>query len=103
MLYIRIDAINKGYYDPATGKKLDSIEGRRNRPGVDAIAHLGWELPECAIGEKRIRPNVDLIMILDITNIEAAEIVARETKFNARKLTDEEVEEELKEKIYLRA
>lgn len=99
--WILFELVDKGYYDPRTGKKLDSIEGRRNRPNIDPFKHLGIVYPEIAQDkhkDKHIewhekRPK--LLLKLDITDTEASRI----TELNAKRLTDQEAEA-LKRKLF---
>lgn len=44
--WIEMQTKHRGYRDPRTGKMLESIEGRRNRPGIDEFESLGHEYPD---------------------------------------------------------
>jgi len=90
-----------GYYDPATGKKLLSIEGRMNRRGIDQFAgiHDPDKYPACVVREKKnIKAWIDrgdgfIILKMDITELKATAIVEVESARDAVKLTAEEIED----------
>lgn len=52
--WIKFKLIDHSFYDPRTGAVLDSIEGRRNRPGIDPFE-----------GMPRVYPDVDPAKILN--------------------------------------
>ena len=92
--WILFELVEKGYYDPRTGKKLDSIEGRRNRPDIDPFKHLGIIYPKIA-QDKHKHKHIEwhekrpkLLLKLDITDGDASRI----TELDAKRLTDQEVE-----------
>ena len=74
MKYIKLKRKNLGWIDPDTGKKLDSIDGRHNRPGIDAFEHLGYDYPDI-INDRKKCPRWhgegdEILLELDITNEE---------------------------------
>lgn len=52
--WIKLKTKERPFYDPRTGKVLSSIEGRRNRPGIDPFEGGGKDYPEEALRLKRL-------------------------------------------------
>ena len=93
MEYIEIERVDLGYYDPDTGRDLASIEGRKNRPGIDAFSHKGYDYPSLIKSNKcknRIPIGGGKILAeIDITGIEADAFIIEEAGKNARKELDQ--------------
>ena len=111
--WIKFRLIERPYYDPRTGEIPDSIEGRRNRPGIDPFSGGGKVYPEIVNQKDKIlewhEKDGVLLLKLDILELEAEEIKTRDEAlkyqaspkierdynhkdFKAERLTDEEAE-----------
>lgn len=99
MEYLRFKkSKHKGFYDPTSGRRLESIKGYRNRKGIDRFEaiHDPDKYPAC-VKEKRKETKawVDkgdgfIILKMDITPQDVDSIIAEETSREARRLTAQE-------------
>ena len=77
------------YYDPATGKKLKSIEGRRNRPGIDEFKDYRREYPKARSNPKtkrRIYNRNELILDMDISQSDVERIKLEDSEFEPQEI-----------------
>jgi len=85
--WVKMKRVDLGYRDPRTGRKLQSIEGRQNRPGVDPFDHIGWKYPpgtENALS--RHEQGEDVLVLMNTPSV------------GAQAITDTQALEELKVK-----
>lgn len=96
--WLKFKKIDKGYFDPKTGKKLASIKGRRNRPGIDVFTHFGTIYTrQMGKGRSVKETENEVILELNITDSEADLLIAEEPELEPYKLTPEEIAELLPE------
>ena len=80
--WIEYKSKHKGFYDPRTGKKLNSIKGLKNRPKIDPFMAYptGYlDITEDKIIEMRERKHKVLIN-LNVSDIDASSIVTSSKK-----------------------
>lgn len=104
--YILLEPIDKGYFDPATGRSLTTaqVERRLNRKGIDEFDHAGIEYPNT--GKLKVRFRAERIgetsreMLLEVE--ESAQVVlgavADLKSFNA-KVVDQKTANEFKDSL----
>lgn len=90
-----------GFYDPSTGKELQSVEGRYNRKGIDEfeVIHDPDKYPKCVMeNQKQTKAWIDrgdgfIILKMDISGEEHDSILLKGNKdFDMKDLTQEEIE-----------
>lgn len=87
--FIEFTIIDKGYYNPETGKDIPDITGRKNRHGIDAFTHRGHDYPDI-LKQKRDKikmlkqKNGKLLLELDISSGEASNIKERKAKHKSK-------------------
>ena len=92
MPWIKFDLIKKPFWD-RDGNILTSIEGRRNRKGIDEFTGGGRVYPDIdrtKVEEWHQKDDVLLVKI-DITEVEATTITTKK-EFKALILTDQEAD-----------
>lgn len=87
--FIEFTIIDKGYYNPETGKDIPDITGRKNRHGIDAFTHRGYSYPNI-LYQKRNKiimlkqKKGKLLLELDISLVEASNIKECEAKHKSK-------------------
>ena len=66
--WISFNTIRKPFHDPRTGKILNDISGRKNRPGIDPFAPGGNVYPDLVISSKIktwFQAGTDVMVLID--------------------------------------
>ena len=65
--WIKFKVISKGYYDPRNGKVLKSIDGMKNRPGIDPFQSDGRVYPDLSKVKvlERYQKGLDLLVLVE--------------------------------------
>ena len=90
-VWIKIQLIERPYYDPRTGETLESIEGRRNIPGVDPFEGGGKSYPENILILKRLswqERGTTLLLLVDEIQEVIDEAVGLSADYAPEQLSD---------------
>lgn len=93
MPWIKLKTIDRGYFDPKTGKKLLSIAGRMNRKGIDEFTHLGTDYPAMYFNKnitEHHELNGELLLNIDVPLEDLQTMAIVDDQFQTVILTDEE-------------